>query len=215
MMKKMLVCLMIAVLLMLSAASALEGFTLRNGVQFGDTIEQIREKETLVLKDPVTRFDFTTFTSLTALWTQKGTVAGIDGVEIGYLFDRSKKLAEVQWKLPANESAGTSDSRYSALYNAMVIKYGAPLACSNGTHFAITGIAIDQAYGPLRNCAEWVHDCGDGHYVKIELVQFNDGERAAQPTFSIHVGYTYFTDAQLKESPHQMEQDDASILSDI
>lgn len=111
MMKKMLVCLMIAVLLMLSAASALEGFTLRNGVQFGD--------------------------------------------------------------------------------------------------------AIDQAYGPLRNCAEWVHDCGDGHYLKIELVQFNDGERAAQPTFSIHVGYTYFTDAQLKESPHQMEQDDASILSDI
>ena len=214
-MKKMIPLILALLLLATALPAAAEAFTLRNGVQFGDTIDQIREKETLALKDPVTRFDFTTFTSLTALWTKEGTVAGIDGVEIGYLFDRSKKLAEVQWTLPASEFAGTSDSHYSTLYNAMVTKYGAPLGYSNGACYIITGVAMDQAYGPLRNYAEWVLDCGDGCYVKLELVQFNDGALAAQPTYSIYVGYKHFTDAELQDAQSRMEQDYTSILSDI
>ena len=43
-MKKMIPLILALLLLATALPAAAEAFTLRNGVQFGDTIEQIREK---------------------------------------------------------------------------------------------------------------------------------------------------------------------------
>ena len=74
MMKKMLSMLMAMLLLwsFAGAAHAENEFVLRNGIQFGDTREEVRAKETIAINEEEGDEQ--------SLWTEEGSVAGFEFV---------------------------------------------------------------------------------------------------------------------------------------
>lgn len=204
---------------MVLTASAEDTFTLRKGVQFGDTMEQVRAKETLAWNEDDC--------SDTLLATEDGTVAGISDVRIEYYFDENGKLEEVEWWLPERSYADSSDSDYSKLYKALAQKYGSPLGYTGGSCYIITGKALEgialscylsewtDMYGDLRDYDEWVWDFGQGEHVKIEIAQGCGGSSILDADYHIFVGYKYFTDADLQEAQDEKQQENQAVMDDI
>ncbi len=210
---------MMLLMTMVLTASAEDTYTLRNGVQFGDTVEQVRAKETLAWHEDDC--------SDTMLRTERGTVAGISDVIICYDFDEDGKLVEVVWRLPNRTYADSSDSDYSTLYKAFVQKYGSPLGYTGGDCYIITGKALDGAatwyllydmfdmYGTMRDYDEWDYKIGNGEHVKIEIAQGSWGESILEADYHIYVGYKYFTDADLQEAMDEKRQENEAVMNDI
>ena len=181
MMKKMLSIIM-AMLLLWSftvAAHAENEFVLRNGIQFGDTKEEVRAKETIEINEEEGNEN--------QIWTKEGNVAGFEGVNLLYVFDDEDKLIEVKWQLPESSYSDTSDSIYSKMKKALSEKYGTPLGYTNGDFYIITTTAVTGAavfagtyklvgkYGDLRDYDEWDYEYQNGQHVKIDLIQFYTG----------------------------------------
>ena len=189
-MKRLLaIVLTCALLLGCMPALAAEEFTLRNGVKFGDTMDEVRAKETLAFEE-YEEVD-------TSLRTEEGTVAGISGVTIVYCFDDNNQLEEVKWDLPSRTYMDSSDSDYAALYKALASKYGTPLGYDNGSCYIITGRALEGAVtvyslwelldgiGDMRDYDEWDVTYGDDDHVKIEIAQYYWGASYSERKFSI------------------------------
>lgn len=210
---------MMLVATMVLTASAEDTYTLRNGVQFGDTMEQVKAKETLPWDEDNC--------NETRLWTESGTVAGISGVDVVYFFDENGKLEEVKWELPDRSYGDSSDSDYSTLYKAFAQKYGSPLGYTGGDCYIITGRALEGAatlyllydmldmYGTMRDYDEWDYTIGNGEHVKIEIAQFRYGESILDADYHIYVGYKYFTDADLQEAMDEKRQENQAVMNDI
>jgi len=220
--KKIIACLlMFSMLIGMTGtfASADTGFTLRNGIQFGDTMEQVRAKETL-------GWDAKN-TNDTRLWTEAGTVASISGVQIAYFFDSEGKLNDVKWECPPYASMSNSNADYELLYNALVKKYGPALNIPNGYTYSITGTALTGAlakpglmkmfgmYGAVHRYAEWDYKYSDTEHVKIEIVQHSIGNTSSNAAHYVWVGYKFFTDADIQDVIDQKEQDEQAIMNDI
>lgn len=218
-MKKWLALVLVIIMTLGNLPALGEEFTLRNGVQFGDTIAQVRAKETIPFKED--ECDETT------LWTQKGSVAGFSDVQIAYFFDEEGKLEEVKWQLPDRTSTESSDADYEKLYKAFVSKYGSPLGYDNGDCHIITTRAFDggimiaymydmmDGYGDERDYDEWIYEYGNGHNVKIDMLQFYNGASYSAIKYRIWIGYKYFSDADLQEARQEKQNEQQSVLNDI
>lgn len=200
-------------------AMAAEEFTLRNGIKFGDTMDEVRAKETLEFKES---------SSESRLITVDGTVAGISGVSVEYFFDDDKKLKQVSWSLSASSLVDSSDSDYTKLYKAFVSKYGTPLGYDNGDCYIITGSALtgaalisylynsmDTGVGDLRDYAEWDYEYTNTDHVKIELVQYYYGSSYSTRQFHISVCYKHFTDADLEAAQQEKRNENEAVMNDI
>lgn len=200
-------------------AMAEEGFTLRNGVQFGDTMEQVKAKETL-------EWNLASCDD-NSLQTEEGTVAGISGVTITYQFDEDGKLEEVYWELPYRTSANSSDSDYSKIYKALAEKYGSPLGYTNDACYIITGWALTftpllcyayeglEMYADMRDYDEWDHTFGKDDHVKIEIAQYACGSSILEADYGIYVSYKYFTDADLQDALDAKREKNQAVMNDI
>jgi len=219
---KRLLAILLVLLLGLSAVSACaeETFTLRNGIQFGDSIAEVRAKETIPFKEDEC--------DDTKLWTKKeGTVAGFSNVQIAYFFDEEGKLEEVKWQLPSRSTTDSSDADYEKLYKAFVSKYGSALGYTNDKCHIITTTAMDggvmmaylydmlDGYGDVRDYDEWVHEYGSDHNVKIDMCQFYYGTSYSSLSYNIWIGYKYFSDADLKEAQQEKQNEQQEVLNDI
>ena len=220
-MKRLLAILLVCTLLLgVAPAMAAEEFTLRNGIKFGDTMDEVRAKETLAFKES---------SSENRLITVKGTVASIDNVAIEYFFGDSGLLTQISWECPSLSHMDTSDNDYSKLYKAFVSKYGKPLGYEDGECFIITGTAINGAViitqlystlmesgvGDIRNYAEWDHEYTDADHVKIELVQYYYGTSYANREYSISVCYKHFTEADLEAAQQEKRNENEAVMNDI
>lgn len=204
-MKRFLAALLVGCLLLGPAAALGESaFALRNGVQFGDTMEEVKAKETLPI-DAAHGDEFN-------LYTVAGDVADVLGASIWYRFDKTTGLLfDVRWDLPAHASAEDSDDDYRKLYDALVSQYGQPLGYSDGARYAVTGSALEAAdtitelyrelfsggVGQVLAYAEWDVAAGDGRHVKIEMAQLAYGVSPAEREYCIYLGYSAFTDEEL------------------
>jgi len=219
-MKRLLaIVLTCALLLGCMPALAAEEFTLRNGVKFGDTMDEVRAKETLAFKAYEE--------GATSLSTEKGVVAGISDVSITYFFDDNNQLEEVRWNLPSRTYVDSSDSDYAALYKAFASKYGTPLGYDNGSCYIITGSALEGAVtiyslyelldgiGDMRDYDEWDVTYGDDDHVKIEIAQYYWGTSYSDRKFSINVGYKHFTDADLEAAQQEKREENEAVMNDI
>lgn len=221
-MKKWLALLMACMMLMGCACASAEEFSLRNGVMFGETMEQVKAKETLAVNDELGDEH--------NLYTVKGTVAGISNVNLWYRFDETTgELYDVRWELPNVTSADTNDSNYDKLYDAMVKKYGKPLGFSDGNCYIITGSALsgavtltmlyselfDNGVGDLLGYAEWDIDVGNGNHVKLEIAKYYYGTSYSTREYSINVGYSCFTDADLEEARQEKRNETDAVMNDI
>lgn len=221
MMKKMLSMIM-AMLLLWSftvAAHAENEFVLRNGIQFGDTKEEVRAKETIEINEEEGNEN--------QIWTKEGNVAGFEGVNLLYVFDDEDKLIEVKWQLPESSYSDTSDSIYSKMKKALSEKYGTPLGYTNGDFYIITTTAVTGAavfagtyklvgkYGDLRDYDEWDYEYQNGQHVKIDLIQFYTGATYNSLQYRVWIGYKHFTDEELNAAKQEKEEQNAAVLNDI
>lgn len=237
---KRLICVIVAILLAFSMSSALaEGFTLRNGIVFGDSMEDVLAKETLEVDEiedgsdeeasATTDNDDSDDETDHPYWitTCEGTVAGIDNSYIKYNFDADKMLREVIYYFETYSSKDTSDSDYETINNGLIRKYGSPLGYSNGDCYIFTGAALESAvisayifsdlldgYGDIRDYDEWDVDTGDYH-VKIEQVQFYYGSSYSELKYAHQMSYTYFTDDELQAEKDAKRESQEAVDNDL
>ena len=214
----LLLSIVLMTMLLLVPACADDVFSLRNGIQFGDTKEQVRAKETIEI-DEYSCSD-------TRIETKKGTVAGIDDVYVTYEFSDDNKLIEVTWicTMFSDDLFGKEyiDSSYDKIKSAMQSKYGEPLPSSNGDFYVIRGSVSNGAlYGPLfgkkyslRDYAEWDYEYQTGEHVKIEIVK-NWMYITDFTAYEIHVGYKHFTSEDLDNARQEKESKNKDVLNDI
>ena len=195
-----------------------EGFQLRSGIVFGDTMNEILQKETKLVRD-----------NEDDVWFM-GTVAGYPEVECRFYCDEVKdQLYAMCYSFAGDicDSAEKAREVYKKLYDSAVRQYGVPLKNKNGLTHVITGPAYSDLLNQYLylaklldyrfdydNYDEWVVDCDDYH-VKIDLVSFyyksNDGEY----TRCIGLSYMKFTDSEYEaacENGVQKEKDSNAII---
>lgn len=91
-------------------------FVLRSGIKFGDTKTSVQKKEV-----------FTLSRTSSATLAGVGNVAGYNDTHLCFYFDDSDKLYEMYYMFDTLHNRDESISRYEAIYNALVKKYGEPL----------------------------------------------------------------------------------------
>lgn len=230
-MKKAISLLLVCIMVLLATSATAEEFALRNGISFGDTMEEVLAKENFEIDeiDGGSSEDDTTDTEAEypySITTVKGTVAGISDSYVWYRFDSEKTLREVVYYFKDRSDRDMSDSDYESLYSGLVRKYGSPLGYSNGSCYIFMGSAIISAalityfyeeydaYGDLRDYDEWDVEANDYH-VKIEVVQYYTGLSYSDLTYSIKMSYTYFTDEDFAAAQEEKQQEREAVDNDL
>ncbi len=206
------------------------GFTLRNGIMFGDTIDDILAKET-TLKS--TSYSLDSYDANQTMFI--GTICGYDNSTCVFSFDESNMLYDMLYGFEiydmlygseiydtlyrfAIEDNGYFDAVYGTIYNGLKRKYGEPLYSNEdkpsyiivGSAYNLLDLANENVDNPnLEKCCEWVIDVGSYH-VKIDFAliswyfaHWNLYEH------SILLSYHKFTDsdyeARIAEKLHEQE----------
>lgn len=185
----------IMLLLMITTISVAEEFTLRNGIIFGDSMDTVRQKETIAIDEEMS--------DAVELKTQKGVVAGFEATTIYYTFD-DNQLIDIWWRIsmPSKDDMG---SAYQMLKESLSEKYGKPLGNKDGVYHPVHGTATqfrnDPAGSELRALLgwkagileydEWVYEYAEGKSMKIELVQ-DYLTMKGETDYTLFVSYTYF-----------------------
>lgn len=152
-------------------------FTLRSGIQFGDTVDEVKEKETsLELRNeydpPNSKYGH--------MLEYNGTIAGYDGTA-AFEFGESG-LKQMYYSFSASSSLITETTNpediYKTIYESCARQYGDEL--KSGEEFPVGGYAVDEALFKIENADaklqkynQWVilNDNGiDG--VKVDLVMY-------------------------------------------
>lgn len=193
----------LAVLLVLScsaAAFAQEEFTLRSGIHFGDTMEDILSKETKLVRE-----------SETSNWF-KGTIAGFENASCGFYFDNDGKLTSMDYSFTDMDSRTEVNDDYKTLYDSLVRKYGKPLGNVGGKIDPITGPALmrmavlvqlykflDGYDADYMDYDEWRVDTLGGH-VKIDLVSYYYRDDDYKYCYQLDLSYHFYTDADYEQA---------------
>lgn len=172
------------------------GFTLRSGIVFGDTLEDIVEKEkTLTQSD---EYDSSFY----------GKIAGYDKAKCSFSFDDDGKLESMTYTFDDDIciTRDFTDNVYDKLNESLIRKYGKALGYSNGSCYLITGPAIanmvlmtaimdslDGYRADYINYDEWVVDTDDYH-VKIDLTSFYVRDNDYNYKYTVELSYLKFTD---------------------
>ena len=199
-------------------ALAEDDFTLRNGILFGDTIEDILGKETKLTRNSDDSNWFT------------GTIAGYSGAECGFSFDDDGKLISMCYNFGnsvCGSSRDTTNDVYKKLYDSVNRQYGKPLGNTGGSCHLITGPAFEQMglwvylLGKLDGCKgdyidydEWDLRYND-YNVKIDMVSYYYRNKDYDYTYRVSLSYHKYTDAdygaKLKEKQGEREEVDNDI----
>ena len=201
-----------------SNAFAAEDFTLRNGIKFGDTKEEVLTKETTLTRESEDSFTF------------EGKIAGYSGAQCQFCFyNNDGKLTDMVYKFDQDvcTSREIMNDVYKKLYDSLNRQYGTPLGITGGNCYLITGEAFDNyaicslVSQEYEDCSanyagydEWVVDC-DGYHVKIDLISYYFGfSKYDLYCYRVDLSYHYYTDedyeaaVQEKEGEHQEVDDD-------
>ena len=214
---KKLVCMVILVVICFSLTSvsyADEGFKLRNGITFGDTIDDIIAKETTLTR-----------TGDDSNWF-KGKIAGYNNAECGFYFDDNGKLKSMDYDFSAScSSRETTNDVYKKLYQSLVRQYGKAKGNTGGSVELITGPAIERMgvwvylLGSLEKNAgdyydydEWIVDT-ENYHVKIDLISYYYRDSDYEYSYFVDLSYHMYTDdeywAKIEEKrTEQNEVDD-------
>ena len=200
-MKKLCSLILAAILLMSTAvAPALaDDFTLRNGIHFGWTLEQIEAVETLTKNDDLITTDDGSHIEY------KGKIAGYDDSVCMFFFDVDGKLTDMRYDFDAT-SRDDASSMYSTLSKSLTRQYGKPLGNTGGTLNIITGEAFDHfglmvylytyllnGGGDYYDYDEWIIDVND-YQVKIDLISYYVRNSSYEYTYKVVLSYKRFTD---------------------
>ena len=217
---KRLVSVLVSLVLMVScfsSALAAEDFTLRSGIKFGDTLEDILAKEKTLTRESEDSNSFT------------GKIAGYSNANCSFSFDDDGKLIDMQYTFNNNicTSRDEMNNVYKKLYESLKRQYGNPLGNTGGKLHLITGEAITTMailvylFGSLdgysadyADYVEWVIDCNDYH-VKIDIVSFYTRSKNYTYDYYVALSYHCFTDeeytAAVREKEGEIQEVDADL----
>ena len=217
-MKRFITVLITAILTLslIGTSFAEEGFSLRNGIVFGDTIETILQKETSLVREGDDSNWF------------KGKIAGYNDAECGFYFDDDGKLISMDYGFGNScTSRDSTDDVYKKLYQSLNRKYGKPKGNTGGTTYIITGPAIDRMgfyvylLGSLDNYKgdyydydEWVIDQDDYH-VKIDLISYYYRNSDYEYSYFVDLSYHYFTDEDLEAAINEKVTEQEEVDNDL
>ena len=222
---KRLLALILFGMLLISANAFAEEFTLRNGIAFGDTMDDVLTKETFAIdgiRDECDDEDISSMPYPYWIRTEYSTLAGIPDSNIMYRFNADKQLREVIYnfrgKSGSTETKDVADTEYNTVNSGLIKKYGEPLGFSDGTCYIITGGAFEDAlrflnlmfYGELYDYDEWDVKCDDYH-VKVEQLEYGAGISKNNASYFHKIGYTYFTDDELEAAIQEKRDTQAAL----
>ena len=217
---KRLTALVLSVALLFTAACAFadsedEGFTLRSGIEFGDTMDDIIAKETTLTRSG----ESDTFI---------GTIAGYDDADCSFSFDDDGKLVSMEYSF--NDSFSTrdsGDSMYETLYDSLKRKYDDPIGYSGGSCYLIIGPALSSmaiwVYGlgtldgykaDYIDYDEWVVDAGD-YNVKIDLAYYYLRDSDYEYEYYLELSYLKFTDEEYDEAINEKQAEQEAVDNDL
>jgi len=217
---KRLVSVLVSLVLMVScfsSALAAEDFTLRSGIKFGDTLEEVLDKEKTL-----------TCESKSATGgVFNGKIAGYSGAKCIFSFDDDGKLIDMGYNFDYNicTSRDEMNSVYKKLYDSLKRQYGNPLGNTGDTLYLITGSAIEKAAlivamvssfdgysADYIDYDEWVVDCDDYH-VKIDIVSFYT--RGDKYSYYVSLSYQCFTDEDYDAAVREKEGERQEVDDDL
>lgn len=216
-MKKILCILLTLSLFMMTSVSFAEAFTLRNGIHFGDTLEEVKAKETLEIKSQTEN----------ELVTKSGVLANVDVDSVIYRFENNK-LVSVLWEVVDSRNNFYPPMVFDDLNTALTAKYGKSDSTDTDSYFLVKGAAIEEMMelmvedfsfmlgmlmgeaGPLKQC-EWEIESQGNENVKIDLLYY----QVAEEDFRVRLSYDLYTDEELEELKKQDQSDEQSIQNDL
>ena len=143
-----------------------EGFIIHSGTQFGKTIEEVKEKETLdvYIEEESSYVIF------------KGEVAGVNNVWLYYYFDENRKLYDVYYHMKKTESYDSALEIHDRLYTLLNEKYGTPLSEDDDIYQLLDGhyISMRKSINDIFNrgykftVISWIVQ-DDNQFIKIDL----------------------------------------------
>lgn len=210
---KKIVAVLLAAVLALAACSALAAgdFPLRDGIRFGDTLDDINRKITLTLEDGSKG-------KTNKVW-YTGDIAGIHG-EARFDFDESTgELTDMLYTFETKEQLPPTQSEYNLLREGLIRKYGEPLNNPDGKRHEVTGTAFEHAEtlirlwtqmlsggGEILNYEEWIVEA-DGYSVKIDLVCYHYRNSGDTLYYSNDISYHCFVPGSGADPFELMERD--------
>lgn len=217
-MKKVL-CLLVLVSMLFSGSALADEFVLRNGIVFGDTLDIVKQKETLTIQSSSEDKD-------NNVWFD-GTIAGMEG-SVRFDFDEETgKLTDMLYSFDSKTDKDFVDNDYSTLFQSLSRKYGTPLGNSGGSLHIITGLAIEypatiiglyryliEGAGDFRDYDEWVVEA-DGYKVKIDLSSYYVRDKDYNYTYYNALSYHFFTDADYAAAIKGKMEENAAIDNDL
>lgn len=199
---------------MTSIAFAADEFTLRNGILFGDTMDDILTKETTLTRK-----------SDTSNWFE-GKIAGYSNSECGFYFDDSEKLVSMDYEFSCSSRDNTNEV-YKKLYQSLVRQYGKAEGNTGGSCELITGPALtnmaiavyllaesDGWGGDYIDYDEWIIDT-DNYHVKIDLVSYYYHNSDYDYTYMVELSYHKYTDDDLQTVIEEKQTEQNEVDDDL
>ena len=211
-MKKVItVCLSLILALSALIVACAEDFTLHAGTMFGDTMEQVQEKETLKYIGEFEYEDVNGTKTTAILYT--GTVAGYENCNIWYHFDKTNStLCDVTYSMGISDIIGEDAllNRLGELGTLLMNKYGEPLSDNDDAKYLIKGRNLNNKNSKYDyDFIGWSVPC-DNYNVKIELViNYSSGS----PAF-LYIDYHPYTNEELEEAK-KLKNDTNTDIGDI
>ena len=215
--KQIISCLLVFAILFSACLAFAEDFTLRSGIKFGDTMEDIVAKETTLTRESDTSNSFT------------GKVAGYSDVECTFAFDDDGKMKSMSYWFSGSvcTSKSTANDIYDTIRKSMVRQYGSGLGNTGGSCHLITGPAIDSMalwvylFGSLDgydgnyiDYDEWIVDVEDYH-VKIDLISYYYRDSKYNYTYMVSASYLKYTDEDYDAAVKAKRGEQEEIDSDF
>lgn len=215
---KRLLCVFFVLMILLSAcpwAYADDEFTLRDGILFGDTIEDIDSKISSLKKvSSCKQYDYLYCEETwkkqafkkypdNATW-YNGTILGWPNMDCGFFF-QDDKLVGMDYSFPfTSYSSDAAVACYKDIRDSLIKKYGDALNISEGYSFILTGPAFERK-NRISYLSAWEYSSKveeidskewfiekDSFYVKIDLVIYTYSKKSVYDIF-IDLSYQMFT----------------------
>lgn len=200
---KKVVALLTAVCLSITPITVFaDGFSLRNDIHFGDSFEEVKEKETIELNDARTYAEMYADededyevspekANITISLSKFGTIANIEDSRVEYTFDNDS-LIKMEYTLGSYDGYDSSDSsklttlltdNFKMVVSTLTDKYGDPIYLEEGKEFKFHTSLWDMyltmeeflSYGlggDTIGFKEWFVEADDGSHVVIDASCF-------------------------------------------
>ena len=115
--------------------SVSQSFSIRNGIMFGDTKENVKEKEKFKIEEE----------NDSLIRTKPGKVAGVEDSYVEYHFNDSGLLYDIYMDFGVHIGKNSqAEAAYNSTFKTLRQKYGAPIILDDETWYVIEGSAVSK-----------------------------------------------------------------------